>query len=124
MSTFRFAVIEPTGDLRVVATDRTVPAMMRGLQAAVGGYIESVPVSTELAAYVDEDGWAKGREPNPVAAAVLRILGASGYGWPGGILFGPVVIVAHRGPEEISLAPDQLGHIMTVVSAAVGLRDA
>lgn len=96
MSNVKVAVINPGSD---VAEIRTVDRELPSLQRLVGGYIESLTLTEDVTAYINEDGKALGLAANKYGDLYVRAsLHKSGRRlMPGDYIAGPVVLV---GPVE------------------------
>lgn len=77
---------------------RDIPNTLEELQAAVGGYIETVTVASDACIICNEEGRLQGLPYN------CHICGAS--------FVGPVIIVGTSGEEFTDLDPDAMGLLM------------
>ena len=74
---------------------RDIPNTLEDLQAAVGGYIETVTFATDATVICNEEGRLQGLEPN------CRFFGVD--------FVGPILIVGRKGDEFTDLPPETMG---------------
>lgn len=90
--TARMLVIETNGTTRLVEN-----ADYHAINAAVGGWIEGIPVDADVRIYVNEEGKLNGLPANPVADEFWAEVFPREHRMPGDFLVGPVAIF---GPED------------------------
>ena len=83
---------------------RDIPNTLEELQAAVGGYIETVTFATDLAVICNEEGRVRGMAHN------MKLLGVD--------FVGPILIVGVAGDEFTDLTPEQMGFLMNGLKKA------
>jgi hypothetical protein len=97
----RAAIIPPEGEIRVEDID----ASLDGLQAIVGGDIESVALTgTDLTAYIHGEGKYEGLARNPRATAIAHL-------FPGDFIAGTMIVLGPVDDEgnDTPLNPSDLG---------------
>lgn len=96
---------EEDGEMKVIykapccaPEPRDIPNTLEELQAAVGGYIETVTFATNAAVICNEEGRVRGMAHN------VKFLGVD--------FAGPILIAGVAGDEFTDLTPAQLGFLM------------
>jgi hypothetical protein len=88
-------ILPPVGKTRAYAPANGKSFSLREVQAAVGGFVESLPVSDQYLMILDEDGKSKDKPLNERATKILHLAGGS----PSDYVVGDVLI-CERGMVE------------------------